>query len=184
VRISPRHPRRPPGGEARLAAVPLDEAGTTIGDGVSFAWRVVEGEGLLASTDGAACVVTAAAVGIVTVEVVASRNAIEVADRVAVKFLEDAGAGDGPTARGLPSYRLEPEHGEPWRSRYDAKKNEIIINSAHRDFLASRVSPAKHRRYIGKLYAKEVVLSNFPHEPPAQAMERLIEVTLRTEDTL
>jgi hypothetical protein len=103
---------------------------------------------------------------------------------VEVKFLEDAGDGDGPASRGLPSYRLEPEHGQPWRSRYDARKNEIIINSAHRDFLTSRVSAAKHRRYIGKLYAKEVVLSNFPHEPPARAMERLIEITLRTEDSL
>jgi hypothetical protein len=86
--------------------------------------------------------------------------------------------------RGLPGYRLEAEHGQPWRSRYDQRHNEIVINSAHRDFLASRVSPAKHRRYIGKLYAKEVVLSNFPHESPAQALERLVEITLRTEDSL
>jgi hypothetical protein len=102
-----------------------------------------------------------------------------------VKFLDDEAAdGTGPGSRGLPSYRLEPEHGQPWRSRYDGKANEIIINSAHRDFLASKSSVGKHRRYIGKLYAKEVVLSNFPHESPAQALERLIEVTLRTEDAL
>ena len=95
-----------------------------------------------------------------------------------------AADGNGPGGRGLPSYRLEPEHGQPWRSRYDGKANEIIINSSHRDFLASKSSVGKHRRYIGKLYAKEVVLSNFPHESPAQALERLIEVTLRTEDAL
>jgi hypothetical protein len=104
---------------------------------------------------------------------------------VTVKFLEDGVAdGNGPGGRGLPSYRLEPEHGQPWRSRYDARANEIIINSSHRDFLSSKASVGKHRRYIGKLYAKEVVLSNFPHESPAQALERLIEVTLRTEDAL
>jgi hypothetical protein len=28
------------------------------------------------------------------------------------------------------------------------------------------------------------VLSNFPHESPAQALERLVEITLRTEDSL
>ena len=184
VRISPRHPRRRPGGEARLTAVPRDEAGVPIAAGVSCSWRVVGGEGLLAADDGAACVVTGTAVGAVTVEVLARQAGIEATDRVEVKFLEDAGDGDGPASRGLPSYRLEPEHGQPWRSRYDARKNEIIINSAHRDFLTSRVSAAKHRRYIGKLYAKEVVLSNFPHEPPARAMERLIEITLRTEDSL
>ena len=99
-----------------------------------------------------------------------------------MKFAEDA--GDGPTSRGLPSYRLEAEHGRPWRSRYEGATNEIVINSAHRDFLTSRSSAARHRRYIGKLYAKEVVLSNFPHESPAEALERLVELTLRTDDSL
>jgi hypothetical protein len=103
---------------------------------------------------------------------------------VEVRFIEGVGDDAGPAHRGLPSYRLEAEHGGAWRSRYDARKNEIVINSAHRDFLTSRDSPAKHRRYIGKLYAKEVVLSNFPHETPAQALERLVEITLRTEDAL
>jgi hypothetical protein len=112
-------------------------------------------------------------------------QAQEISDRVTVKFIDDDAAdGNGPGGRGLPSYRLEPEHGHPWRSRYDGKANDIIINSSHRDFLASKSSVGKHRRYIGKLYAKEVVLSNFPHESPAQALERLIEVTLRTEDAL
>ena len=104
-------------------------------------------------------------------------------DRVELKFMVDAD-GDASGGRGLPGYRLDPEHGQPWRSRYDSAANEIVINSAHRDFLASRGSAAKHRRYVGKLYAKEVVLTNFPHESPAEVMERLIEVTLRTEDAL
>ena len=120
--------------------------------------------------------------GIVTVEVTARQGDVTVTDRVPLKFLDEPEGGAG--GRGLPGYRLEPEHGQPWRSRYDAATNEIVINSAHRDFLASRSASAKHRRYIGKLYAKEVVLSNFPHESPAEVMERLIEVTLRTEDAL
>ena len=215
VRITPRHPRRPPGGVCQLTAVARDALGLTILEGVLFAWRVVEGEGQLdTDADAATCKVAADALGVVTVEVVAreidaahnARAAVardawgavsgaaaaseqmqaeEISDRVTVKFLDDDAAdGNGPGGRGLPSYRLEPEHGQPWRSRYDAKANEIIINSAHRDFLASKSSVGKHRRYIGKLYAKEVVLSNFPHESPAQALERLIEVTLRTEDAL
>lgn len=220
VRISPRHPRRPPGGVCQLTAVARDALGMAIPDGVLFAWRVVEGEGQLEGADElegaeeATCRVAADALGAVTVEVVAreidgthsasaavardawgavagdaaaaeQRQAREISDRVTVKFLDDEAAdGNGPGSRGLPSYRLEPEHGQAWRSRYDAKANEIIINSAHRDFLASKSSVGKHRRYIGKLYAKEVVLSNFPHESPAQALERLIEVTLRTEDAL
>ena len=84
----------------------------------------------------------------------------------------------------MPSYRLEAEHGQARRSSYSPSANEIVINSAHRDFLASKTTLAKHRRYIGKLYAKEVVLINFPHESPSEVMERLIEITLRTEDAL
>jgi hypothetical protein len=181
--------------------------------GVEFVWRVVDGNGRLEiQPDAATCRVTAEGVGAVTVEVVASEAVAgqtgvsrdawgavsgaaavadsdvvdhRISDRVTVKFLDDeAGDGNDPGGRGLPSYRLEPEHGQPWRSRYDARANEIIINSSHRDFLSSKASVGKHRRYIGKLYAKEVVLSNFPHESPAQALERLIEVTLRTEDAL
>ena len=53
-------------------------------------------------------------------------QAQEISDRVTVKFLDDEAAdGSGPGGRGLPSYRLEPEHGQPWRSRYDGKANEI-----------------------------------------------------------
>jgi len=213
VRITPRQPRRLPGGECQLTAVARDALGLVIPDGVRYAWRVVEGDGLThGDPDAATCRVTAEGGGAVTIEVVALEAATGhagaaadawgavsggasgasgefpadgISDRVTVKFLED-GATDGndPGGRGLPSYRLDPEHGQPWRSRYDSRANEIIINSSHRDFLSSKASVGKHRRYIGKLYAKEVVLSNFPHESPAQALERLIEVTLRTEDAL
>jgi len=213
VRITPRQPRRHPGGVCQLTAVARDALGMVIPTGVEFVWQVVDGNGRLESQpDAATCRVTAEGVGAVTVEVVASEAVAgqtgasrdawgavsgaaavadsdvvdhHISDRVTVKFLDDeAGDGNDPGGRGLPSYRLEPEHGQPWRSRYDSRANEIIINSAHRDFLSSKSSVGKHRRYIGKLYAKEVVLSNFPHESPAQALERLIEVTLRTEDAL
>jgi hypothetical protein len=98
--------------------------------------------------------------------------------------LDEANNQDDDSAQGLPSYRLDAEHGKPWRSRYDLQQNEIVINSAHRDFLSSHSTGTKHRRYIGKLYAKEVVLINFPHESPAEVMERLIQITLRTEEAL
>jgi hypothetical protein len=182
VRIAPRQARRTPGRGCRLTAVPRDAHGTQVIDSLAWEWRVVAGDATL-EPDGNQCMVTSALLGLVTIEAVAKQGSIEAADRVDVKFLEQAD-GDGAGGRGLPSYRLEAEHGQPWRSRYDARANEIVINSAHRDFLASRSSAGRHRRYIGKLYAKEVVLTNFPHESPAAVMERLIEVTLRTEDAL
>jgi hypothetical protein len=182
IRITPRHPRRPPGRGCRLMATAIDAQGVEVVAGLVWSWKVVAGAATL-EPDGEACVVTSATTGMVVVEAVARQFLIEATDRVDVKFVEPT-QGEGDGGRGLPSYRLEAEHGQPWRSRYDSAANEIVINSAHRDFLASRSSPARHRRYIGKLYGKEVVLTNFPHESPAEVMERLIEVTLRTEDAL
>ncbi len=181
VRITPRHPRKFPGGEARLSARCRDADSVMVTAGVSLHWRLVSGTAWL-TADGGACTVRADAVGLAVVEVTARQGEIEVTDTVEVKFTDDS--GDGPTTRGLPSYRLEAEHGRPWRSRYEPATNEIVINAAHRDFSASRSSTARHRRYIGKLYAKEVVLSNFPHESPAEALERFVEITFRTDDAL
>jgi hypothetical protein len=183
VRIAPRHPRRSPGRTVRLLARAYDAEGTPLAADVAFRWRMAAGGGSI-EPDEAACGVTCDAAAAVLVEVTATQAQVLVTDRVEVRFVEGAGDDAGPSHRGLPSYRLEAEHGGAWRSRYDARKNEIVINSAHRDFLTSRGAPAKHRRYIGKLYAKEVVLSNFPDETPAQALERLVEITLRTEDAL
>ena len=170
----------PPFGRRDLSRPPLSLA--MVCD-VDFSWRIVDGNGSLTGANEAQCHVNSTQVGLVVVEVTAAQDDL-CSDQVEVKFLEDTGESDSDSGKGLPSYRLEPEHGKPWRSRYDAAGNEIIINSAHRDFLISKSSLAKHRRYVGKLYAKEVVLINFPHEAPAEVMERLIEITLRTEDAL
>ena len=183
VRIRPRHARRPVGQTCRLTAVAKDENGLEL-EGVKFAWNVEEGTATLTFEENEASV-RADAVGQVEVRVRATKDEATATDQVTVKILEDMeGHNDDDSAKGIPSYRLEPEHGKPWRSRYDSQQNEIIINSAHRDFVSSKTTVAKHRRYIGKLYAKEVVLINFPHESPSEVMERLIQVTLRTEDVL
>ena len=182
VRISPRTPRRQPGDSCLFSATARDAIDVPLAGGVLFTWQILAGSAAIA-TDGPSCRVASSSVGVVTVGVTARQGEVEVRDQVDLKFVDDPLA-DAAGGRGLPGYRLDAEHGQPWRSRYDSARNEIVINSAHRDFLASHNAAAKHRRYIGKLYAKEVVLTNFPHESPAEVMERLIEVTLRTEDAL
>jgi hypothetical protein len=184
VRIRPRNPRREPGKDCRLTATAMDANGIVIEQGIEFGWHVVDGGGVLHGVEGPACCVTSPQPGQVVVEVRATQAGASATDQVTVKFLESGGASADDSAKGLPAYRLEAEHGHSRRSRYDVVKNEIVINSGHRDFLASKASVAKHRRYIGKLYAKEVVLINFPHESPAEVLERLVEITLRTEDVL
>jgi hypothetical protein len=184
VQISPRHARRSPGHECRLSAVALDEQGVPVSDDVQFDWRIADGPGTLNVLGGPQCAVRSAGQGLVCVEVRATQNERAAEDRVAIRFIEAEEAHADDARKGLPAYWLEADYGQPWRSRYDAARNEIVINSAHRDFLASKATVAKHRRYIGKLYAKEVVLINFPHEPPAAVLERLVELTLRTEEEL
>ena len=60
----------------------------------------------------------------------------------------------------------------------------IVVLGVAQVFIAAKNTAAKHRRYVGKLYAKEVVLINFPHGSPGDVLERLVEITLRTEDVL
>jgi hypothetical protein len=134
--------------------------------------------------DGNQCKVTSQHSSQVDVQVVATQAEEQVSAEAHVKFIEQLTHEDTDQFKGLPSYRLEAARGAAWRSRYNMKANEIVINSAHRDFLACKQTAAKHRRYIGKLYAKEVVLINFPHENSSEVMDRLIEVLVRIEDSL
>lgn len=183
VKIRPRLSRQRPGEEAVFSATARDAGGIAISEGIDFSWRIVDGQGSITTAAGDKCWVTSLEAGLVAVEVTAAQGEVTVSDTARVKFLEGVDLKDS-AGKGLPSYRLEPAHGESWRSRYDARRNEIVINSAHRDYLASRDTAAKHRRYLGKLYAKEVVLLNFPHESAGAVMDRLIEILVRTEEVL
>ncbi len=184
VRIAPRHPRRRPGEACPLTAIVRDQSGRCVPEPLDYVWRIAEGTGRIVGTEGNRCGVICEQVGEVVVEVKVTQGQNSATDQVTVKFLNDVPESEKDNGKGLPSYRLEHEQGKSWRSRYDAQQNEIIINSAHRDFVSSKTPAAKHRRYIGKLYAKELVMINFAHESPGEVMERLIEITLRTEDLL
>jgi hypothetical protein len=184
VTISPKSPRKRPGDECVLTARAKDAEGIAIQCGVEFTWRLSSQLGLSVQPDGDRCRVTSDRPGPVHVHVTAMQPGHSAMAETIVKFVESVTEEDADTTKGLPSYQLVPEHGNPRRSRYDARKNQIIINSAHRDFISSGTTAAKHRRYIGKIYAKEVVSINFPHEPADTAMERLIEVLVRVEETL
>lgn len=194
VKISPGNPRCRTDRPCKLVARASDEHGLVISEDVEYFWRIVAGSGRFSAQMGPRSSVVATSdvatsniasgVGLVEVEVHASCRGHSATGAVQIRFVDNAPEDEGSSNQGLPTYRLERSPGSPWRSRYDSDKNEIVINSAHRDFLASKSSNAKHRRYIGKLYAKEVVLINFPHESADLVMDRLIEMLVRTEDSL
>ena len=85
---------------------------------------------------------------------------------------------------GIPAYTFHRAPGELWRSRYDDGKNLIVINSGHRDFVFASRNRAVKIRYICRLYAKELILKNFMGAPNDQLLERLIELSLYTEENL
>lgn len=184
VTILPRNGRVLPGENCKLRVIPRDKHGVSIRKEVNARWKVVEGDAEIAQSKGLTCEVFSRFEGEVTLEVVCNKGRRTCKDRVVVTFTKDAPDTFHGRPKGLPSYRCEPAKGVAWRSRYDVRRNEIVINSAHRDYINSRDKASKHRRYVGKLYAKEVVLMNFPHESPEGAMERLVEIMMRIEDAL
>jgi hypothetical protein len=87
-------------------------------------------------------------------------------------------------SQGLPGYTFESAPGDSWRSRYDATRNIIVVNNGHRDFVYAARSKSLKLRYLIRLYAKELVLKNFVGLPPDQLLERMVELSLRTEAKL
>jgi hypothetical protein len=60
----------------------------------------------------------------------------------------------------------------------------IVINKGHRDFVYSSRAKALRLRYICRLFVKELVLENFPGSQADQLLERMVELSLYTEENL
>ena len=86
--------------------------------------------------------------------------------------------------QGLPAYTFERAPGELWRSRNEETRNLIVINNSHRDFVYASRNRALKLRYLCRLYVKELVHSNFPGLPPESLLERMVELSLYTEEHL
>jgi hypothetical protein len=86
--------------------------------------------------------------------------------------------------RAFPPPKFVHFPGESWRSRWVADEGKVEVNSGHPEYQAVRKSASRRRRYLGRLYAKELVLHNFGLEPPTVALERLLEVLTRLDEHL
>jgi hypothetical protein len=95
----------------------------------------------------------------------------------------EIGTGSANSA-GMPGYTFQKAAGELWRSRYDEAQNIIVVNNGHRDFVYASRTRALQLRYIARLFAKELVYKNFPGLPPEKLLERMIELSLYTEENL
>ena len=189
VRISPSTCALAVGNSRKLRALARDRNGNTIEDNLAIAWRILEGAGDLDET-GSEFVTYHAPdePGLARIGVTATQNETvceaEALITVTDSLLPDMKERTGPR-HGLPGYTFEHAPGQLWRSRYDADQNLIVVNNGHRDFIfASKKSKALKLRYITRLFAKEMINKNFPGLPREQLLERLIELSLYTEEYL
>jgi hypothetical protein len=176
------------GGLRALRAVARDRARRVVDQNLAFAWKVLDGEGTLEPADSEIANFHAGnEPGLTRVEVVVTQGDIvctaEAQITVSASLVSKTGSGDS-TYQGLPGYTYHKAAGELWRSRFDAERNLVVINNGHRDFVYAARSKMLKLRYICRLFAKELVLKNFVGIPQDQLLERLLELTLYTEENL
>ena len=176
------------GGSRALRAVARDRARRRVDENLTSAWKVLEGEGALAPLDGEIATFQAGnEPGLTRVEVVVTQGDVvcraEAQITVSASLVGNTGSG-GSTYQGLPGYTYHKAAGELWRSRFDAERNLVVINNGHRDFVYAARNKMLKLRYICRLFAKELVLKNFVGIPQEQLLERLLELTLYTEENL
>ena len=188
VVISPASSTTPVNEQRKFRALPRDRSRRRVLEDIEFLWEVVEGDGLLSNTGDQEVTYSApSAPGLARLRVSVTQREVTCTAEALVTVsasLEASVTSTIATARGLPGYTFERAAGEVWRSRFDAERNLIIVNSGHRDFVFARKSRALQLRYLVRLYVKELVLRNFAGVAPEQLLERMIELSLYAEEKL
>jgi hypothetical protein len=188
VRISPASCALGVGTSRTLRAVARDASRRRVEEGVSFEWRIAEGDGQIEDPAAEIATFHAPTQPCVVRVAVTARQASAACEGEAIVTVTDQLLPEPPeqrgTRRGLPAYTLQHAPAQLWRSRFDADQNVIVVNSGHRDFLYSSRLKALKLRYLVRLYAKEMIRKNFPGLPADQLLERLIELCLYAEEHL
>ncbi|MGH8265078.1 MAG: hypothetical protein ACRET4_16485, partial [Steroidobacteraceae bacterium] len=188
VVISPASSTVPVKEKRRLRALPRDRSRRRVQEGLRFQWGILEGGGTIESeADQEIDYRAPDGPGLARVRVTVTQGEQSCYAEALVtvtETLEAAGAPVMVNARGLPGYTFERAAGELWRSRFDADRNVIVVNSGHRDFVFATRNRALQLRYLVRLYVKELVLRNFAGLGAEQLLERMVELTLHTEEKL
>jgi hypothetical protein len=188
VAISPASSVVRVGEQRTLRALPYDRSRRRIETNLTFTWEVIEGGGALEHRhDQVATFIAPAEPGLVRIKLMVSQNEIERSAEALITVTRELLSQVGTSmaeSQGLPGYTFESAPGDSWRSRYDTTRNVIVINNGHRDFVYAARTRALKLRYLIRLYAKELVLRNFVGLPSDQLLERMVELSLRTEENL
>jgi hypothetical protein len=188
VTISPASSIVRVGDRKELRALPRDRSRRRAEEDLEFHWQVAEGPGALEGVHSQAATFLAPdEPGLTRLKVIVRQRDVvceaEALITVTHELLTQIGATSVPS-QGLPGYTFERAAGESWRSRFDFARNVIVINNGHRDFVYASRNKSLKLRYLVRLYAKELVLRNFVGLPAEQLLERMVELSLRTEEHL
>jgi hypothetical protein len=169
--------------------IPRDRNRRVVERDVDIDWRIKEGDGSLDKTKGE--FVTFAAPeepGLTILQATALQGETECTAEAIITVSETLIRKEGHegknAGRGIPGYTFIRAPGELWRSKYDEKKNLIVINNGHKDYIYASQKKARKIKYICRLFTKELVLQNFVGFEPEDLLERMIELTLYTEEHL
>jgi hypothetical protein len=170
-----------------LRALPRDRSRRRVEDNLEFHWEIIEGPGTLVNPLNQIVTFQTLEAGLARIRVtVRQQDTVCMGEgliTVTRELLADLGTATIP-AQGLPGYTFERAPGKPWRSRFDLKQNVIVVNNGHRDFVYASRTKSLKLRYLVRLYAKELVIHNFRGLPADQLLERMVELSLRTEENL
>lgn len=187
VRVSPSTCVVPVRQQKTFRAVARDRAGRLVEDGLRFHWEVAEGRAELENKDREMVTITTSEdPELLRLRVTVGQERAEYTAEALIT-VTDSLLPEKPNSnsqQGLPDYTFEKAPGELWRSRYDTDNNIVIVNNGHRDFVYASRQKTLKLRYVCRLFAKELVFHNFPGYSPEQLLERMIELSLYTEENL
>jgi hypothetical protein len=165
-----------------------DRSRRIVHENLTFEWHIIDGEGHLNENTSESVTFTAPAEpGLSTLEVIVTQEDKVCKDESLITVtdsLVEHPSNSGKADKGLPGYTYRRAPGEMWRSRYDEAKNVIVINNGHRDFVYAGKQKRRKLRYICRLFCKELVRHNFPGMQSDELLERMIELSLYTEEHL
>ena len=188
VRITPSSSTVRVDASRTLRAVARDARRRHIIENIAYDWRLMEGNGAIDNAGAEYAVFQAPDEPCLTRIAVTARQGEMACEAEALITVTDTLMPEpkdrSSAAHGLPGYTLEHAPGKLWRSRFDPDQNVIVVNSGHRDYVFAARAKALKLRYLVRLYAKEMVLRNFPGLRGEELLDRLVELSLYTEEHL
>jgi hypothetical protein len=165
-----------------------DRSRRVVLENLEYQWEIMEGGGQLQGNNTEAVTFIAPPEPCLTsLMVIVRQGDTECRDEALITVTDsllDQSSKDAGLRKGLPGYTYRRAPGEMWRSRYDVDNNVIVINNGHRDFVYAGKQKRRKLRYICRLFCKELVCHNFPGMQVDEILERMIELTLYTEEHL